>query len=114
MLVAARKRREEDRLSMRDHPAALADFREALTKLQTLPLAALLRELGAVLYNREIAAWRVLVDVSDELIDHAMLEARARMTEQWLAQPYEPQRRVTPRMRARLAKLAEERGEAPQ
>lgn len=50
-------------------------------------LAALLRELGRALYNREIQAWRVLVDISDELLDRETYDAKARLTEKWLRKP---------------------------
>jgi hypothetical protein len=38
-----------------------------------------------VLYNREINRWRVVVDVSDELLDQALAPARARLTDKMLA-----------------------------
>ena len=60
-------------------------LRATLADLDHLPLAALLRELGAILYNRDISQWKVLTDVSDELLDEATLEARKRMTERMIA-----------------------------
>jgi hypothetical protein len=54
---------------------------ELLEGLDALSLAGLLRELGAVLYNRQIREWRVVVDVSDQLLDAATLPARVRLTE---------------------------------
>ena len=59
-------------------------LRALLAALEDLSLAALLRELGTVLYNREIQRWAVLSDISDELIDQATLDARRRITERML------------------------------
>lgn len=56
-------------------------FRALLAALGPLPLAALLRELGVILFNREVIRWRVLVDISDELIDAEMLAVRERLIE---------------------------------
>lgn len=60
------------------------ELRAMLDDLDALCLAALLRELGRVLYNREIVRWRVVVDISDELLDDALAPARLRLTEQLL------------------------------
>jgi hypothetical protein len=54
-------------------------LRSTLGDLDTLPLAALLRELGVVLYNRDIVRWRALTDISDEMLDGATLAARSRL-----------------------------------
>ena len=62
----------------------LERFRALLAELDALCLAAMLPELGVVLYNREIVRWRVMMDISDELLDQALLPARARMTETML------------------------------
>jgi len=59
-------------------------FRALLAALGPLPLAALLRELGVILFNREVIRWRVLVDISDELIDGEMLAVRERLIERVL------------------------------
>ncbi len=59
--------------------------RQALRVLEAPAMAALLRELGHELYNREILEWRVLTDISAELIDRATFAGRARLAEQWLA-----------------------------
>lgn len=59
-------------------------FRALLKALGPLPLAALLRELGAVLFNREVIRWRVLVDIADELVDAEMLAVRERLIERAL------------------------------
>jgi hypothetical protein len=53
-------------------------------------LAALLRELGRALYNREIHAWGVLVDISDELLERATASADQRLTDKWLKVPRKP------------------------
>jgi hypothetical protein len=79
----------------RPDPASLCEasggtlvcFRTTMATLDTMALAALLRELGIVLYNREILRWRVLTDISDELIDVATLPARVRLTERLLVTP---------------------------
>lgn len=61
-------------------------LRQLLAALDALPLATLLRELGAVLYNREIRQWAVLTDIADELLDEATLAARRRLFERWQQQ----------------------------
>lgn len=54
----------------------ITKLRSTLKDLDVLPLAALLRELGAVLYNRDVSQYRALTDVSDELLDTVTLRAR--------------------------------------
>lgn len=56
------------------------DLRDVLRKLDGAALAALLHELGFELYRREIARWRVLSDIADELMDQATFDARAKLT----------------------------------
>jgi hypothetical protein len=109
-IVAARDLR--DHQSLQHHPEEVAQFREALNLLGALPMAALLREIGITLFNRGIARWQILTDISDELLDAAMLEARARLTTKWLEKPARaPRPRATPRMKARQAERAKDRGE---
>jgi len=55
------------------------DLRAVLRKLDGAALAALLHELGFELYRREIARWRVLGDMADELMDQATFAARDKM-----------------------------------
>jgi hypothetical protein len=62
-----------------------AQLRALLTALDDPTIAALLREIGHVLYNREILRWRVLTDVSDELLDRATAPARIRLLDRALA-----------------------------
>ena len=95
-----------DRQDQQD-PASLSEsgghaahrFRATLAQLDALALAALLRELGAVLYNRDILRWRVLTDISDELIDVATLAARARLTDRAIASPRKPRAALAVRAR---------------
>jgi hypothetical protein len=55
------------------------EFRRLLRSLEPAELAALLHELGFELYARELAQWRVLSDLADELMARATYEARATM-----------------------------------
>lgn len=50
-----------------------------------LRLEALLRELAAEAYNRNISRYGILVDISDELVDAVSFDARVRITDKWLA-----------------------------
>jgi hypothetical protein len=52
-----------------------------------LGMAAFLREAGRWLYNRDITQWRVLVDVSDELLERETFAAKERLLETWLRKP---------------------------
>ncbi len=71
-----------------------------------LGLAALLRELGRALHNRDVLAWKVLVDVSDELLDRATADARRRIGERWLDKDT---RKPLALMDARSARAAQRR-----
>jgi hypothetical protein len=59
------------------------DFRALLRALDAVALAALLHELGFELYRREIARWRVLGELADELADQATFAARRNMVTLW-------------------------------
>jgi len=69
-----------------DTPQDVEQLRTTLKHLHALSLAALLREVAAVLFNRSVNRWRVLVDISDELIDAEMLAVRERLIERVLDQ----------------------------
>jgi hypothetical protein len=64
------------------------EFRALLRRLDPAELTALLHELGFELYQREIARWRVVSDMADELLDRATYDARVT-----LARNLTPQRR---------------------
>lgn len=57
-----------------------------LRELDPASFAALLRELAAEAYNRDISRYRVLLDISEELLDGATLAARERLADRWLGQ----------------------------
>src|SRR5438046_3123558 len=61
---------EESRRSSRRGPGmTVASFRRLLRSISDEEFAALLRELGVALYERDIRDWRVLSGISDELLD---------------------------------------------
>jgi hypothetical protein len=72
----------------------ITEFRSLLRRLDPTELAALLHELGFELYHREIARWRVLSDLADELMDRATYDARVT-----LARNLTPARRSVTRAR---------------
>src|SRR5215510_10399192 len=67
--------------------AQVEAFRSFLHHLPPLMLSALLRELAVALYNSDIGVgrWRVLLDVSDELLDSATEAATIRLAEKFIA-----------------------------
>ncbi|MGH7393371.1 MAG: hypothetical protein ACREM3_28540 [Candidatus Rokuibacteriota bacterium] len=69
------------------------DLTHLLQSLDGLALAALLRELGVELYRREIARWRVLTDISDELLDQLTFAARRKLITRVLDPPRKVRRR---------------------
>jgi hypothetical protein len=79
-----------------------ADLSSFLRSLDALALAALLRELGVELYRREIARWRVLAELSDELIDSVTFSARRTLARYIVTTPASRQgARRPPRRRRR-------------
>ena len=58
-----------------------------LRQLDTLSLAALLRELGLRLYELEVRDWKALAGISDELIDRVAEPEKAALFEAWLRKP---------------------------
>lgn len=59
----------------------LASFRRLLRSISNEEFAALLRELGVALYERDIREWRVLSGISDELLDRSTLKEREELAE---------------------------------
>lgn len=62
-----------------------SQLRAFLGAMESTALAALLRDMGIELYNREIREWRVLTEISDELLDRETVAARGRLVDRWLA-----------------------------
>lgn len=64
----------------------IVEFRGILRALNASDVAALLRELGHELYQRELRSWRVLIDMSDELIDQETMAARQHTAQRLIAE----------------------------
>lgn len=68
-----------------------------LRRLDDLSFAALLRELGHRLYEKDVREWRSMIDISDELVDRVTFSTKNHAFDLWLTRERQPLARASGR-----------------